>query len=510
MKLNKLLEEIEFTDVKNVSNPSNIEISSITFDSRKVETNSLFVAVKGENFDGHQFVKNAIKKGASAIVAENDNFVISNPKTPFIMVDNSRRILAHLAAAFYGHPSRKMKIIGITGTDGKTTTATIIYHILKHAGKKTGLISTLQANVGNNIIETGFHTTTPDSVTLQKYLAIMVEAGTEYAIIETSSHGLAQYRAEACDFDVGVITNLTPEHLDYHKNIEEYRKAKGKLFQYLSNPMESKSGKKIAILNRDDESYDFFQKYKSDISVNYGIKFKADYRASEIDFTAERTKFVVTSPPTDYEISTNLLGKYNVSNILAAITVCAQLGIKKQNIVNGISQIKRITGRLDRIEHSAGNFNIFIDFAHTPNGLKNVLETVRKFTKNKVHVIFGCPGFRDHSKRKPMGEIAARLADKIYITADDPRTESLQKIMSEIAEGCMLQNKVEKKDFWKIANREKAIRKAILSAEDGDTVIACGKAHEKTIAIGTEEIPWDEYAVVQRETLRMAQILRKG
>ena len=496
MKLKKLISALKDYQIFNSINYEDLEVTGISFDSRKVKQGDIFVAIKGENFDGHKFIRYAAENGAIAVVCENLKH-ISNFKIPFLIVGNSREVLAILSAAFYSQPARKMRVIGVTGTDGKTTTATIIYNILKSAGFRVGLITSINAVIGNEIYDTGFHITTPNAVDMQKYLAEMLSADTEYVVIEASSHGLAQHRVDMCEFDIAVITNITSEHLDYHKSIQQYKEAKAKLFQSLNTSFYKPNIPKISILNRDDDSFNFLKKYKADILYSYGFNKQSDFSAEDIQYDEARMKFLVKTPTDCFQIETNLIGKYNIYNVLAAIAVAYSQGIPTKFIKKGIESIEQIKGRMEFISHNAGEFKVIIDFAHTPNALEKALGVARDIAENNVIVAFGCAGLRDKYKRKAMGKIAGKLADKIFITAEDPRTESLDDIIDEIARGCKLANRQEGIDFFKIPDREKAITKAILSAQDGDVVITCGKAHEKTMCFGNKEYPWDEYEAVK-------------
>ncbi|MBC8526421.1 MAG: UDP-N-acetylmuramoyl-L-alanyl-D-glutamate--2,6-diaminopimelate ligase [Candidatus Cloacimonetes bacterium] len=496
MKLKKLISALKNYQIFNSINREDLEVTGISFDSRTIKPNEIFVAIKGENFDGHKFINSAIKNGASTIILENYKH-LANCSIPFIVVPNTREALATLSATFYNYPARKMRIIGVTGTDGKTTTATIIYNILKTAGFRVGLITSINAVVGNKIYETGFHTTTPNAVDMQRYLSEMLSAGTEYVVIEASSHGLAQHRVDMCEFDIAVITNITQEHLDYHKNIQQYKEAKAKLFQYLNTNFHKPNITKISILNKDDDSFDFLKKIKSDIQYRYGFDQQADFSVENVQYSENGMKFRVKTPTDCFPIETNLLGEYNVSNILAAIAVAYSQNVSIGAIQKGIKSTEKVKGRMEIIPHNAGNFKVIIDFAHTANALQKALESARKFTSNNLIVVFGCAGLRDKSKRKKMGELAGKLSDKIFITAEDPRTESLEDIMNEIALGCEIANRKEGIDFFRISDRKGAITSAILSASDGDVVITCGKAQEKTMCFGEKEYPWDEYEVVQ-------------
>jgi UDP-N-acetylmuramoyl-L-alanyl-D-glutamate--2,6-diaminopimelate ligase len=478
-------------------NFSDVDVSGIAFDSREVSIGDLFVAIKGGEYDGHNFIRDAIKKGAVAVVLQDREF-LTGKKVPYLFVEDTRVTLALLSSAFYGHPSRKLHLIGITGTDGKTTTCHAIYSILKSAGYRVGLISSISAIINEKEYETGFHTTTPDSVSLQRYLADMVKANAEYAIIETSSHGLAQHRVDGCEFDVGVLTNITSEHLDYHKSREEYINAKELLFRRLSKSFRKKDVPKISILNADDPSFYRFQKWDADKKISYGLSLSAMFYAYDIHLGTKGIFFKVKYPEGEIGIRTSLLGRYNVYNLLAASAVAYSQGVSPEKIVEGIGSLTQVKGRMEIVPHKAGDFTVIIDFAHTSAGLEKALEAARMLSRNRVIVVFGSAGLRDREKRGKMGYVAGRLSDKIFITAEDPRTEPVDLIIDEIAKGLADAGKEEGKDFWRIPDREEAITKAIDIAEAGDVVIICGKAHEKTMCIGSIEYSWDEYSVVRK------------
>ena len=510
MKLQKLLESLEDYTVLTKAAIQDVDINGISFDTRILQKGDLFVAIKGTDADGHNYISQSSEKGASAILIEDETKVPENIVIPVIKVSNSRKALAQLAAAFYDFPAQKLKIIGVTGTDGKTTTSTIIHHILNEAGHKTGLITSINAIIGNEVFETGFHTTTPDALSIQKYLAQMVAAGSEYAVIETSSHGLAQYRVEACEYDIAVLTNITSEHLDYHKTRKEYVTTKAHLFELLSSSYKKENVLKTSVLNYDDPSYSKFTNYNVDRHFSFGLSNKADFWADDISVDGTLLQFTIHTPEEKFRITSRLVGEYNVYNILAAITVACSQNISKDKIIKAIGSLKNIKGRMEIVPHELGDFTVIIDFAHTANALEQALHAVRAFTENKIHVVFGSAGLRDIQKRKDMGIVAGKLADKIYITAEDPRTESVEAIIDEIAAGCLQEGREEGADFYKIPNREEAIEKAICSAQDGDTVITCGKAHETTMCYGTRELPWSEYKVVQNALARRALILTEN
>ncbi len=497
MTLQKLLENLNDYAVLGNKSIHEIEISGISFDTRNLKKGDLFVAINGIDADGHNYIKKAIEKGAAAVLFENEPLSQKDDIVPFIKTKNTRDALYSLGAEFYGFPARKLKIIGVTGTDGKTTTSTLIHHILNAAGYKTGLVTSINAIIGDKVFQTGFHTTTPDAVSIQKYLAEMVAAGSEYAVIETSSHGLVQCRVEACEYDIGILTNITSEHLDFHKSREEYINAKAHLFELLSLSHKKENIPKISVLNYDDPSFGTFQKFGADQHFSFGLSNKADFWANDISQEEGPLKFTVHTPQEQLKIVSRLLGEYNIYNILAAIAVAYSQNISKEKIISAIESLQRIKGRMELIPHSQENFNVIIDFAHTANALRQALRAVRSFTKGQIHVVFGSAGLRDVHKRREMGIVAGQLADKIYITAEDPRTESLDAIIKEIAAGCIQEGRKEGIDFFMLPDREEAIENAILSVQDGDTVITCGKAHETTMGYGTQELPWSEYLVVQ-------------
>jgi len=497
ISLANLLAGQNIISVINNNNMSEIEISGVNFDSRKIKPGDIFVAFSGENFDGHKYIKKAISKGAAAVICEKLKYS-NEVEVPLIIVKNSRKFMAQIAANFYGNPSEKMITVGVTGTDGKTSTCEIIYSILKESGLKVGIISTLGAKIGDNLINTGLHTTTPNSILLQYLLAKMVEQNIKIAILEISSHGLSQYRAEAINFDIAVVTNLSPEHLDYHKNLEDYRSAKAILLDYVINSKQKTDLiPKTIILNKDDKNFSFFSQFKTKNDLSFSTVKDADYRANNIIQKIEGIEFILETKVSSHKIISDLSGLHNIKNLLAAIAVCRTINLSWEKIISGIENIHCIFGRLDEIVFDDVNFKIFVDFAHTPQALLNVLKTVNKFTNGRIHLVFGCPGLRDQEKRIPMGEISADFADKIYITADDPRTEPVMGIINQIAIGCIRRNKKEGLGFYKIPDRREAIKKAISRAVKDDVVLCCGKGHEKTMAIGSNELPWDEYQVIQ-------------
>ena len=467
-------------------------ITGITLDSRQVEPETLFVAIKGLSRDGHAYISDAIARGAVAVMGTKP---LGAMGVPYIWVREARPALAHLAAAFYDFPARDLTVIGVTGTDGKTTTSNYIYHILQAAGKRVGMISTVNAVIGNRVLDTGFHVTTPEAPDVQRYLSEMVAAGLTHVVLEATSHGLAQDRVAACDFDVGVVTNITHEHLDYHGSYEAYRAAKGRLITSLAESS-FKPGQNLpaAVLNRDDQSYEYIQGLirPSVRQISYGTDPEADLSASEIRGSSSGLRFLTTGPDFEMEMSTALLGSYNVYNALAALSATVMgLGVEPDAARSGVAALEGIPGRMESIDLGQ-DFLAIVDFAHTPNALRRALEAVRPMTTGRVIAVFGSAGLRDREKRRLMAEVSAQLADLTVLTAEDPRTESLDAILDEMAAGAEAQGGVEGETFWRVPDRGGAIRFALDLAQPSDVVIACGKGHEQSMCFGTKEYPWDD------------------
>ncbi len=479
--------------------PGEAEIRGIFSDSRKVEPGGLFVATPGVEVDGHAFIPAALRKGAAAIVGqkpESEVFPDGAP-VPYVRVANSREALARLCAAWHDYPARKLRVTGVTGTDGKTTTVRLIASILQAAGYRTGWISTVNALIGDEEIHSGFHTTTPDAPDIQQYLARMVERGAQYAVIEATSHGLEQHRVTACEFDVAVVTNITHEHLDYHHTFEEYRDAKARLFRGLGESYPKPGVPKVAILNADDPSYDYLAGQSPERRYSYGIQAPGDVRAMDIRLSPAGTSFRAVTPRGEFPVETPLIGTFNVYNILAAIAAGVAQGLSAAAMQEGIRKIQGVTGRMERIDLGQ-DFAVIIDFAHTPNALENALRTVRTLTRGRVIVVFGCAGLRDRGKRPLMGEVAGRLADHIVLTAEDPRTEDVNEIIAQIAAGCERAGRREGADYQRVPDRAEAIAAAIRLARPGDLVIVTGKGHERSMCFGTTEHPWSEHEAVTR------------
>jgi len=487
--------------------PTDLPITHITADSRQVVPGSLFVAYRGVAADGHRFIADALARGAAAVVGELPRAALPADPPSYIQVPDGRAALGWLSAAWHGHPSRTMALVGITGTDGKTTTANLLFHILRAAGRRAGVISTVNAVIGDRAYDTGLHTTTPDAADIQRYLAAMRAADTEVAVLEVTSHGLAQQRVAGCAFDVAVITNITHEHLDAHGTFEAYRQAKAMLFRGLAESPRKPGVIKTAVLNRDDGSFSFLAAIPAERQISYGLAAESAAPASaalalsaaHIRQAPAGMEFdIVCSPAAGalceqeaLHVVTPLIGAFNVYNILAAAAAALALGVAAEAIRAGVAAMAGVPGRMERI-HRGQPFTAIVDFAHTPNALAQALTTARTLLGpgGRLIAVFGSAGLRDRAKRRLMGEVAARLADFTVITAEDPRTEDLAAIMAETAAALTDAGRVEGESYVRVADRQRAILFAVQRARPGDVVIVCGKGHEQSMCFGTIEYPW--------------------
>ncbi len=492
LALNSLFAQIPVKPLDPVLIPS-IPISGLALDSRKVEPGDLFFALVGDNTDGHKYIPAAVERGAAAIVGTRSPREIETD-VPYLQVTDLRLAMAHLSAAFYDFPARDLTVVGVTGTDGKTTTTNLIYEILRSAGLKAGIVSTVNAVIGSEVIDTGFHVTTPEAPDIQDYLARMRAAGLTHVVLESTSHGLAQDRVAACEFDVGVVTNITHEHLDYHGSYEDYLQAKARLFGHLLETAAKPQGNpRLAVLNREDGSYAELDKLVSGPRVTYGIRKGEGYWVEDVHYDAEGVRFRAVLPDgSRLDIESSLLGEFNISNILAAMAACISgLGIAGEDVRRGIGALKAIPGRMEWIDLGQ-DFVTIVDFAHTPNALVRILETARQMTSGRVIAVFGSAGLRDRGKRRLMAAESVRLADLSILTAEDPRSESLEDILGEMAEAAIEQGGVEGENFMRIADRGAAIRTAVKLARPGDLVLALGKGHEQSMCFGETEYLWDD------------------
>jgi UDP-N-acetylmuramoyl-L-alanyl-D-glutamate--2,6-diaminopimelate ligase len=468
-----------------------VPITGIAVDSRQVQPGDLFFAVV-QGVDRYKYLDEVLQRGAAAVVGERSGIQLP---IPHIQVADTRAALAQASAAFFGYPARHLTMIGVTGTDGKTTTSNFIFQILQAAGHRTGMISTVNAQIGDEVLDTGFHVTTPEAFDTQRYLRQMVDAGLTHAVLEMTSIGLAQQRgARPLEFDVGLVTNITHEHLNDHGTYEAYFKAKALLVEGLEQPFEkSHPVERLAVLNRDDRSYDGLAKRTKAKQLSYGLHPEALLRAVSIENHPDSLSFVVHAPHgLEFPVHTRMFGAYNVSNSLAAIgaTVVA-LGVDPQSAQAGIAALKGVPGRMERIQLGQ-DFTTIVDFAHTPNALKAALEAGRQLTDGKLIAVFGSAGLRDKAKRRMMAEVAAELADASILTGEDPRTESLDDILEEMAAGARSKGGKEGHTFWRVPDRGAAISFALLQAKPGDLVLVLGKGHEQSMCFGETEYPWDD------------------
>ncbi len=492
-----------------IAGDTDVEVNGIVADSRQVTPDALFVAYRGVGTDSHRFIPDAIARGATVIVGETPIPDMRAPNVIYLQVRDGREALGRLSAAWEGHPGRRLKLVGVTGTDGKTTTANVLHGILRAAGLNASLISTVNAVIGEQTYETGLHTTTPDAPDVQRYLAQMVQAGTEVAVLETTSHGLAQHRVTGCAFDVAVVTNITHEHLDFHGSYEAYRVAKAMLFRMLGESERKPGLRKTRVLNADDASYPYLLGIPAERTLIYHrearplqpvpegafaeiIARNIRQDATGLHFDVELRPELTSAAPQFWALNSPLIGEYNVSNILAACGAAIALGVDPATIAKGVSRVAGIPGRMERI-YRGQDFTAIVDFAHTPNALAHVLKTARNLIEPEdghVIVVFGSAGLRDRAKRGLMGEAAAQHADFTIITAEDPRTEELATILEETAAAMRRMGRVEGQDFTRIPDRQRAILHAVQRAQPGDIVLVCGKGHEQSMCFGVVEHPW--------------------
>lgn len=475
MKLQTILENVDYQLIK-----GNIhkEINKIAYDSRKVEKGDIFICIRGSKVDGHLYAKEAVEKGALTIICEED-LNIDNSNITILKVENSRQALAIVASNYYDNPSKKLKIIGITGTNGKTTTAFIIKGILERAGYKVGLIGTIANYMDNEVIEAT--NTTPESLELQQLFFYMVEKGIEYCVMEVSSHSLALDRVYGVEFTIGIFTNLTRDHLDFHKTFENYYRAKLKLFQRSC----------ISIINIDDT---YGIRIINDIGERkvktYSIKNPSNFQGFNIKVASKSSSFRVNLDKEE-EFDISLPGEYNIYNALGGILAAISLGVQVNFIKEALKNVV-VSGRCERIATEYNlPYDIVIDYAHTPDGLENILTSAREFTKGKLIAVFGCGGDRDVKKRPEMGKIGTELSDIAIITSDNPRSEKPFTIISDILRG------VKKCNYMVIEERKEAIKRALELAKEGDVIVIAGKGHETYQITNKGKIHFDEREIVK-------------
>jgi len=461
-------------------------VESIAYDSLRVQRNGLFVALRGEKTDGHQFIDQAIEKGASVIVTEREG---NNRRVTCLVVENTRTALADLSATFYGHPARKLKLAAVTGTNGKTTTAFLIKHICEKAGLRCGLIGTVRYEIGERILPA--IRTTPESLDLQELLAQIVNAGCSAAATEVSSHALAQDRTRGIEWNVAVFTNLTQDHLDFHETMENYFDSKAKLFTQLGS--QEKKRKPVAIVNIDNRYGErLLNKIDKRVAlVTYGMGARADFRASNYRVEFSGTSYQLDARGKSYLVRVPLIGRFNVANSVAALAGANALGISLRDAVLSLGKSPQVPGRLELVP-AKRQFQVFVDYAHTPDALRNVLKTLRELEPHRLIVVFGCGGNRDRQKRPLMGEIADRHADYAIITSDNPRGEDPGAIIDETEKGFRSTR------YEKHVDRTEAIRRAIAIAQPRDIILIAGKGHESYQEFADHTVPFDDIQVARR------------
>ncbi|MBE7021647.1 MAG: UDP-N-acetylmuramoyl-L-alanyl-D-glutamate--2,6-diaminopimelate ligase [Ruminococcaceae bacterium] len=473
MKLSQLLENVSL--LRPIS--QDIEITGIAYDSRRVKPGSLFVCIKGYVTDGHSYIENARKNGAAAILAQDE---VPDVGLPILYAQDTRKALAQVSAAFYDHPEKKLKLVAVTGTNGKTTVTTLIKSVLEFSGKVVGLIGTNENQIGSRTLPA--ERTTPESLELFALFDEMVREGAEYAVMEVSSHSLFLHRVYGITFDIAVFTNLTQDHLDFHETMENYYLAKRMLFDVC----------KTGVVNADDEAGKRIAKEAACPVITYSIDTLSDFQATDIKVSPRGVIFNVSADGQTFSARLGIPGKFSVYNALAALAACISLSIPPAKIADALLVAKGVKGRAETV-YTRTDYTILIDYAHTPDGLENIIKTVKDFATGRVVTLFGCGGDRDPVKRPIMGEIAGQLSDFCIITSDNPRTEAPMSIIEQIEAGM----KRTACAYTVIENRREAISYAIETAQPGDCIILAGKGHETYQIIGTEKRHFDEREVIQ-------------
>jgi len=464
-----------------------VKIEQITTDSRRVAPGSLFVALRGYTVDGHEYVGRAVEAGASAVVVEER---IEGLTAPQVVVRDTRTAIAVLASVFHAHPSRSMKVIGVTGTNGKSTTTHLIDTILRDAGHKTGLIGTIKTRIGDQEFENA--NTTPDSLELQTIFRRMLDIGTEYPVMEVSSHAVEQKRVAGTGFHIAVFTNLSQDHLDYHGTMEAYRHAKEKFFAQLGTTYSNEPHEnKFAVINIDDEQAESFIRATMAQVITYGIDKEADVRARDVAVKADGVSFKVETFAGEEVFRLHLTGKFNVYNALAATAAALAEGIPLAVIKESLEGVAGVDGRFETVQ-AGQDFAVIVDYSHTPDSLENALRTVREFAKRNVYCVVGCGGDRDKTKRPLMAQIAVQYSDLAILTSDNPRTEDPEEILDDMERGL---RDVRPEQYVRITDRAEAIRFAVEQATRDDVILIAGKGHETYQIIGKTKFHFDDREV---------------
>ncbi|MGI6406765.1 MAG: UDP-N-acetylmuramoyl-L-alanyl-D-glutamate--2,6-diaminopimelate ligase [Syntrophaceticus sp.] len=463
-------------------------VTGLHYDSRLIKPGNIFVCIQGYRTDGHLYIQDALSRGAVGLVVEKDMNL--QPQISFARVNSSRLALALMAANFYDHPSRKLTMIGVTGTNGKTTTTHLIEAVLAGKAEPTGIIGTICNKIGDQ--RHSVERTTPESLDLQSILAQMNTSKVKAVSMEVSSHALFLQRVAACEFDIGVFTNLTQDHLDFHRNIDEYLAAKMLLFEGLGKER-LKKRPCYAVVNNDDSAAKRIIKCTNVPVITYGIYEQADLRAEDVQLNPDGSSFTVVYKEDSFPVTTSLPGEFNVYNSLAAICVGLQEGVPVTVIQAILKKMKGVPGRFEPVDEGQ-KFAVVVDYAHTPDGLENVLKTARRVSGGRLITVFGCGGDRDAGKRPVMGRIAGELSDYTIITSDNPRSEAPELIEGQIEDGIQ---EIQDACYTIITDRFQAIRHALLSAKEGDFVVIAGKGHETYQIVGDQVLPFDDHQVAR-------------
>jgi UDP-N-acetylmuramoyl-L-alanyl-D-glutamate--2,6-diaminopimelate ligase len=469
----------------------NLPVTSVAYDSRKATPGALFVALPGDYVDGHDYLRDALSRGAVAALVERVTPDLEGFRA-WARVDNTREALAPLAAAFYDNPGDSLGVIGVTGTDGKTTTTYLIDAMLRAAGHTTGMIGTVAIRIADELVDHDTRQTTPESLDVQQLLAEMRASRVDWAVLEATSHALALYRLNCCPFDIGVVTNVTREHLDFHGDIEGYRAAKARLLQRVRD-RDDRPYATGAVLNADDEGTLAIAHERGDVrTVWYSSRGpQVDLRAEAVEQHARGTRFRLRAGDDVATVDLKLIGLFNVENALAAAGVGRLLGLSLGQIAVGLGSLRSVPGRLQRVD--AGQpFQVVVDYAHSPASLRLAIELVRNVTRGRVIAVFGSAGERDRGKRAVQGRVSAELADVSILTSEDPRFEDPMSIIDQIAGGAREIGAREGRDYYRIENRRLAIEQAFSLARPGDAVLLAGKGHEQCMIYGSQRRPWDE------------------
>jgi len=486
MKLGELLERVQPVET---GADQNTDVTSLVYDSRRAENGCVFFAIEGENTDGHLFVEEAIRRGAIAIVSERE--APGELATRWVRVRKIRRALSEAARRFYDDPDLKLQLIGITGTNGKTTTAYLLNSIFEAAGTRTGLFGTVEYRLGTHVISA--YNTTPESLDLAAFLHELVAGGAGAAVLEVSSHALAQERVWGVHFSAAVFTNLTRDHLDYHHDFEHYFAAKRRLFEGLGIPPPE-----LAVINVDDEWARRLLAIPNPRRMTYGMESKADVGVKRYSQNLTGLSATLATPSGDIEIESGLLGRANLMNMLAATATALGVGVPVEKIQLGIRALRAVPGRFEKVDEGQP-YLVVVDYAHTDDALQNVLEAAREITRERLIVVFGCGGERDRTKRPLMGEVAGRLCDLAILTSDNPRSEDPILIMNDVLVGLQRTSK----PYIAEVDREKAIRKALSEAREGDIVVLAGKGHETYQVLKDRSVPFDDREVARRALREM-------